>query len=143
MSDIKEALAKIAERDGELRPRVVVDEARDPNSPLHAEFCWDDNEAAEKYRLVQAGQLIRRVWVTVTRDSSFDRPVREYVKVTSPTSSGDSYQPVVKVLSDEQLRAELLSKFFNKIAALQREFGHLNELASIFKAAEKAAKKAA
>lgn len=46
---------------GRLTPQAVVDDARDPASPLHERFEWDDSTAAHQYRLSQARELIRTV----------------------------------------------------------------------------------
>ena len=46
-------------------PAAVLEDAREPTSPLHGYFEWDDGAAAEAYRLNQAGQVVRRVMVTV------------------------------------------------------------------------------
>lgn len=58
---------------GELTPRDVVDDARNPNSPLHSYFEWDDGAAAEAYRLKQARGLIKAV-VAIYRDDAGTRP---------------------------------------------------------------------
>ena len=64
-----EALKEIAKRDGGLlRPAAVVDAARDEKSPLHGAFEWDDTEAAQKYRLLQAQSLIRSFKVEIERN---------------------------------------------------------------------------
>ena len=54
------------ENDGRLQPADVVTDARDPTSPLHSHFEWDDGAAAERYRLSQARSLIRSVKINVT-----------------------------------------------------------------------------
>ncbi len=57
-----EALEQIrAEGGGVLHPANVVEAAQDPASPLHADFEWDDGEAAIQHRLNQARTLIRAV----------------------------------------------------------------------------------
>ena len=35
---------------GVASPRAIVDAAREPRSPRHKAFEWDDSKAAEKYR---------------------------------------------------------------------------------------------
>ena len=50
-----------------LTPEAVVEAARDPRSPLHDQFQWDDEAAGEAYRLQQARALIKRVRVDVVR----------------------------------------------------------------------------
>src|SRR4030042_4975195 len=45
-------------KDGEIKPRDVVAEAKDEASPLHKYFEWDDKVAGDGYRLTQARDLI-------------------------------------------------------------------------------------
>lgn len=54
-----EVLTRILERDGCVRVSVLLEESRDPSSPLHNEFEWDDSKAAEEYRKNQARRIIR------------------------------------------------------------------------------------
>jgi hypothetical protein len=87
---IKRALIKLEKRVKaggmpELQPQDVVDAARDPKHILHGQFNWNDAEAAERYRLIQARELLRiRVRVTV-------RPgviTRVALAVRTPTNGG-------------------------------------------------------
>jgi len=55
----REHLELIRRTHGELRPEAVLEDARNPNSPLHDYFTWDDKEAADQLRLLQARALIR------------------------------------------------------------------------------------
>jgi hypothetical protein len=41
-----EVLAELQGIRGQISPEMVVEEARDPASPLHDYFTWDDEEAA-------------------------------------------------------------------------------------------------
>lgn len=51
---------------GVVQPQMVVEEARRrPNTPLHAYFVWDDREAGERYRVVQARYLLNHLVVRV------------------------------------------------------------------------------
>lgn len=52
------ALAQIAGKGGRLTAEKVVEHAADPTHPLHGFFEWDDTEAARKYRIAQARELI-------------------------------------------------------------------------------------
>lgn len=65
---IASALEAISRRakGGVLTPQAVVEAARDPRSPLHDRFTWDDSEAANKQRLHEARTLIRSVKVVIT-----------------------------------------------------------------------------
>ena len=60
---VLDELERIAKANGGvLRAEDVVESARNERSPLHASFTWDNDEAAERWRLHQARNLI---WVSV------------------------------------------------------------------------------
>jgi hypothetical protein len=55
----REHIELIRQTTGELTPEGVLDDARNPNSPLHECFTWDDGVAAEAFRLIQAKAVVR------------------------------------------------------------------------------------
>ena len=59
------ALITRLKRDGQLTASGILKEAEKATSPLHGLFEWDDNVAANEYRLTQARQVIKRVNVTI------------------------------------------------------------------------------
>lgn len=63
-----------------LRPQELVDQAKDPRHVLHKYFEWDDAKCGEKFRLQQAGDLIRDIKIIVQT-----APARE-VKINLVTS---------------------------------------------------------
>ena len=72
----REHLRLIQQKEGNLNPKEVLRDARNPNSPLHQLFEWDDSVAAEAYRLMQAKQVVRYVVRVVPQ------PRREPTRVT-------------------------------------------------------------
>lgn len=131
--ELQNKLAEIYERDGALRPKTLVDEARDESSPLHSQFDWDDTKAAEAHRINQARQLIR-VAVRVIPNIS-NQPVREYVSLSNLRQTGTgSYLATVDVVSDEALRAQALADAIKALRQLETRFGYLNELSPVWDA---------
>lgn len=65
MEGVKEALAAL-ETAGRLTPEMVVEAAREEDSPLHPCFEWDDTKASRAWRIEQARKLIRSVTVEIT-----------------------------------------------------------------------------
>lgn len=55
------AILSLEDANGRIRPRDLVNAARDPNHPCHNEFIWDDGIAAEKYRIDQARKILVRL----------------------------------------------------------------------------------
>jgi hypothetical protein len=93
--------ARIAKRDQELVPFALVEESRDPSSPLHAVFEWNDREAATRYREGQAEQLIQSIQVVYVRNDTEDElpPMRAYVNVINDAPEFAMYEPVVPDLN--------------------------------------------
>ena len=143
-----------AQHDGLLNPRTVVDDARAPDSPLHQYFDWEDDHAAEQWRLFQAGVLVRRIKVFIVKPDQADRRVevhlvrpepvdsistRRYVSLPSQRSATGGYMPVEKVLSDAERRAELMGTALRELRALREKYRVLEELADVWTALDRIA----
>jgi len=98
-AQIAEKLREL-EKDGRLLPADVLEEARNPDSPLHGHFEWDDTEAAAKYRLSQARALIRTVKLNVTV-RSVPLSVVGYVRDPDLQTKDAGYRNVLSLRSDE------------------------------------------
>ena len=132
-----EALKAIAKRDGGLlRPQAVVDAARPESSPLHGAFCWDDTEAADKYRILQAQQLIRsfRVEVVCNR-TKVEVPV--FIGVSTDRTEGKAENPY-RLASDVAQDGDLLAiaehDALEQLQGLRKRLGYLKRLDDIWTA---------
>ncbi len=118
---IEKALQEIADRSGgRLTPDQVIEEARDPASPLHDQFTWNDSEAAEKQRRHEARALIRSVTIVVTnRTLVFEVP--RYIRDETKDSREQGYLNIAQVRTDEDIARETCLREFDRArAALAR-----------------------
>jgi hypothetical protein len=132
-------LRRIAEEHGGiLQPSDVVESAKDKASPIHSKFEWDDNEAAGKYRLWQARQLIS---VTVEYiGSDKNAPVsRVFVSLTTDRNEG-GYRSIESVMGDRVSRQRLLNDAMEEMDRFQKKYESLKELSEVFTAMSKARK---
>lgn len=120
-------LARIAEADGGVRARRVVEVARAPDHPLHAGFEWDDQVAGERYRVVQARTLMRAI-IHVESEETSERHL--YVHVRTAGESEGSYQPLLSVVADEYLYEQAIAELNHKFLAARRALDELEEVAS-------------
>lgn len=105
---------------GTLTPRAVVDDASDPRSPLHSQFEWDNDLAADKYRIEQARRLIRKVRVDVEIEEIAVSTVR-YVHDPQLPAGEQGYVEAASLRSDEDLAREALAHELERVkAALDR-----------------------
>ncbi len=122
----REALVALVERDGSITPASVLDEARDEASPLHTHFEWDDSEAAEQYRLVQARGLIRRYKVTVEVKPDTFVKVRQFSSVpAADPDEGTDYVLTSEALKDDAQRDFIFQQCMKEIASLRAKYGAL------------------
>lgn len=128
-----EELRKLEESDGVLRPERVVAFARNPKTALHSRFTWDDTEAAKQHRLWQARQLIKVV-IREIPDTETREPVRAYVSLESDRKNGGGYRTLVSVLSDDDMRAELLAQAKSEMRRWSDRYRDLTELAKVHEA---------
>lgn len=131
-------LQRIAEANGGvLRPEVVVSEARPADSPLHRHFQWDDDKAADAYRIHQARQLIR-VAVAYSQVGNNQVACRVFVSLTPDREEdGGGYRVLSAVLSDEDMRRQLLADAKKEMRIFKDRYDQLVELADVFKAMER------
>jgi hypothetical protein len=102
---IREELEAIA-KSGVLTPDEVVAAARNPNSAMHDQFNWDDQEAAHAHRLQQARQLIRSVTVEVTRSDL--KVVQVPMFTQAPARSSEGYYKTQAIVRTQLNRQELI-----------------------------------
>ncbi len=119
---------------GILRPAEVVAFARDPQTALHAEFEWDDSQAAAEYRLEQARRIIRCIVRVVNEDSA---AVRVYASLQKDRRAGDSYRSIHDILNDADLREQLLAQALREAEGWRLRYERLAELKPIVRAISK------
>jgi hypothetical protein len=121
-----------AAQGGLLRPADVIEAARNPRSPLHTHFEWDDRVAAREYRLWQARQLIRVTVQQIDLPASGQAPVRVWVSLSEDRkANGGGYRMVEAVLARSELRKQLLEDALKELEVFQQKYAHLEELATL------------
>ncbi len=121
---IGEALAKISKaHEGRLKPQDVIAAARDAKSPLNSFFEWNDEKAADSYRLDQARSIIRIVRVVEEDDRP---PSRAFVSIGD--KDGTAYRAVGEVRSSVDLQARLLAQLDKELEAMQVRYRSLGAI---------------
>lgn len=87
---------------GVITPELVIKDARNPKSPLHTEFTWDDKSAAHQYRIDQARRVIQTYWTSVrTEKMTFDAPY--YVRDPRKAPWEQGYIPAASIKDDLEM----------------------------------------
>ena len=93
---VYEEIREICEDIGEAKPRQIVDKAEDESTELHKCFNWDNDDAADKWRLHQA--------VMLTSNLVFKREVKKY------RSGRSRFSQNMKHCSREHMQNSMRSK---------------------------------
>lgn len=120
------------ESQGKLTPHEVVEASRPDDAPLHAAFEWDDEVAAERYREVQAGHIIRSIEVVIPETSE---PTKAFHSLVV-TEEKREYREITHILKVKDDRELLLAEARRELAMFKRKYAALEELANVFAAIE-------
>jgi hypothetical protein len=92
---------------GVLSPENILNESRQPSSILHNLFEWQEDVAAEKYRIQQARFIINNIHIKVIKDGNTSFiPVYEIV-VTNDKRGYKSVQVMTQSDIDQVKKATL------------------------------------
>ncbi len=157
---IGQILEGLEDRDEMFKARKVLEHARDPRSPLHKYFEWDDNKAAEAYRLEQAGRLVAFVTIEVVDASGNKKRERAYHSITISEADGSKkrgFMSIRRIKQESDLQEQLVQRALQTLRVwrdMYHRFQRFHELivcidqiladvAAASRPANKAAKKAA
>lgn len=124
---------------GELTPADVVEDAKNPNSPLHPFFEWSDTKAAREYRLQQARGLIRSIVAIYVSPNEPARRINAFVHIPEP--GAPHYREASHAMSQERTRALVLQRAWAEFQAWRRRYADLREFSSLFDLADEVERK--
>lgn len=124
-ADLRTELQRVYEVYGKLTPRLLVEEWADPTSPFHHKLEWNEEVAAEGYRLQQAGQIIRSVKITFVKASGSVDKVRAFHAVRS--EHGNTYMPAEEVVHNEFYSRMVMANMSREWRQLKARFEHFAE----------------
>lgn len=114
-----------------ITPEQVLNVARNENSILHNLFEWNDSVAAEKYRIIQAQQML--VKITYVEDEN-DTPKRYYHNVTY---SSHEYHPVDFIYTHEDSYELLKKRAYDYLQSAISKYETVKEFQPVWDAIKK------
>lgn len=124
---------ELANSEDGLSPRTLVDASRAADAPLHNEFEWRDDVAAEKYRIEQAKGIITNLRIVTVQADGSEAMDRAYVVKPGGESQ---YVFIQNALSREDWRDALLEQARHDVKCFLGKYRRLQALAGITDAME-------
>ena len=138
--EVMEQLGK--DKNGVVKPTEIVEAARAPTSPIHGFFDWDNDTAAEKYRLVQARGYVNNLEVEVKfKKGSGKQKAYFSVREGKGKKPKKAYVTVERALTENQLRTQIIKSAMNEVLYWERKYQEYIEFADIFNAIGKTKKR--
>lgn len=128
---VAQELLALSDNAGFIKPHSVVEWARvNSESELHKHIEWDNERAAEEWRVSQVRRLIA---VHVVSDEG----KRITISLVQDRHAEGGYRCIDRVMGDTELRALALSQALAEFRIWQRKYAYMQELARIFEAADR------
>ena len=127
-------LEQIEERDGGVTATAFLDASRPEDAPTHSCFEWDDEKAAENWRLHQSRTTINALRVSYTNADGEDVKVSAFIKTTDGNTR-TVYENITDALSDKEKKEIVLQRIKNELDSFIIRNQHIEELADILEEA--------
>jgi len=127
------------EMGGHLTPTAVYEAAMDEESPIHEEFEWDIQKAAQAHWRDRAGNMMRHLAVVRVQEQSADNGVPAFMSVTV-TVGERGYVSAAQVYSSSDYKQQTIDQALKMLNGLKARFGMLEELGVVWKAIARAEK---
>ena len=122
-----------------ITAKELLDASRDVSAPLHNCFEWNDDIAAEKYRVYQARHIINSIEIVYVKADTPEHLSRSrYFVNTVPTAPKVQGQFVTLgvAFTNENYRDAVLKDALRELRAFQIKYNRYQELSDVFKAIE-------
>lgn len=117
---------ELKELGDEFTPDEIVEKAKDSNTELHKCFEWDNDVAAEKFRLHQARLITSNLVFLKDSDTEEDAPV--LVRVYNKTEQTGGYKPPEIVFTQADEYEKLLKRATAELHQFKVKYSMLKEL---------------
>lgn len=134
-----EHLEKLEERDGQVTCQSLLDSARPQDSDAHPCYEWNDEIAAEKYRLRQSNDILNSLVRIVVEKPETAQYEKVFVNVSASDKNGHGkYVSINTAFEREDYRSNILSKALAEMQAFRFRYNRIAELANVFTAIDEA-----
>ena len=126
-------LERIERRDGKISAKSFLDESRNQDSETHSMFEWNDEIAAEKYRLAQSGKIIRQLEITVEYDDEeIATPAFVNIESTDNVNTCAAFVNVSIAMSDKTMKQQVIKNALKELRAFERKYSRITEFSRLF-----------
>lgn len=124
-----ELFEQLSKTEEGLTARSLLEANKPKSAPLHSEYEWNNEKAADEWRLHQSRHFINSLSI-VTTVKEKETPVRAFFI----TTEANKYEPITAIVQEENKYNSLLSTALSELKAFERKYNTLTELTPVFEA---------
>jgi len=126
----------IQEKGGQITPPEIVESASVKDSPLHDYFEWEDADAAIRWRIFQARNLMNHLKIEVRKNGDVSEHKAFYSVITGEREGNvvKAYVTIGRVINEEDIRVQVIEQALREMIGWKQRYKDYQELAEIFKA---------
>lgn len=128
-----------------LSPRSLVEASRPDGTVFHGEFEWNDEKAAEEYRINQASHIIRSFVIVHEAPKTDEKAEPQTIEVRAylPThnkeeESRGTYESLDVIVRDDNMRMRMMKDCLSEIKWVQSKYRKLQDIVEMLNVPVKA-----
>ncbi len=141
-------LGKLYEKEGSLSPALILARAKSPKNALHKFFEWDDSKAGEKFRIIQANEMLMASRYIALLNGLKNETSEGSIAVSAPavrrflpSLRGQGFKMRNEVLDESKTRNAFISKKKSELLSWVRSVVDIEEFAKLRQVITKALEK--
>lgn len=121
---------QLERENGKVTKEMLLDASRSKDSPTHGLFEWNNDVAAEKWRLSVATRTINNLRIVYVKPEKVEQKITAFINTSKPKEK-PMYVNIVSALSNEGTREIVLERLRTELQAFIERNKHIEELANI------------
>jgi hypothetical protein len=115
-----------------LTARTLLNANIPEDAPLHSEYEWDNEKAADSWRLHQSRHFINSIVILAPTTAENEQP--EPVRAFHITTEESKYEPITAIVQNPTKYEALLNSAISELKAFERKYSTLKELKPVIQA---------
>lgn len=120
---------------GYIEAEDLLEASKPENAPLHSCFEWDNDKAAEKFRLNQSREIIANIITVTVKNSNevISEPVRAFVSFNNANCKG-KFIAIESAMKNTDYREQVLKNALFELRNFKQKYNAYSELSKVFSA---------
>lgn len=117
----------------------LLEASRPEDTPLHNDFEWQDDIAAEEYRKYQARNILNSLTIVVEHKDNENKNCESDIRAFFVIKENDkqSYKPIKVIMMDNDYEQQLYNSALKELIAIKNKYATIQRLKHIFDEIEK------